>query len=78
MLLNVVVAWLTLLLHIREFLASNLSPEIGYSDLVFLWFSSVPPGKCWDSTLRVGHDRFLPQPSNSSFTYHPFIQCHIV
>jgi hypothetical protein len=30
--LNVVVEWLTLLLHIREVPGSNLSPETGYPD----------------------------------------------
>jgi hypothetical protein len=30
--------------------------------LRFSWFSSVPPGKCRDSTLKLGHDRFLPHP----------------
>jgi hypothetical protein len=29
---------------------------------VFQWFSPVPPGKCPDSTLKLGHDRFLPNP----------------
>jgi len=27
-----------------------------------LWFSSVPPGEYRDSTLKLGHDRFLPNP----------------
>jgi len=27
-----------------------------------LWFSSVPPGECRSSTLKLGHDRFLPNP----------------
>jgi hypothetical protein len=24
--------------------------------------SPVNPGNCWDSTLKLGHDRFLPHP----------------
>jgi hypothetical protein len=55
---NVVVEWLTLLLRIREVQGSNL----GYPDWGFSWFSSVPPGKFWDSTLKLGNDRFLPHP----------------
>jgi hypothetical protein len=51
-----------LLLCIREVPGSNLGPEAGYPECVFSWFSSVPPGECWDSTLKLGHDRFLPSP----------------
>jgi hypothetical protein len=29
---------------------------------MFSWFSSVPPGECRDSILKLGHDRFLPNP----------------
>jgi hypothetical protein len=39
---------------------SNLCPGDRLSSLRFLWFSSVPPGYCRDSTLKLGHDRFLP------------------
>jgi hypothetical protein len=28
----------------------------------FLWFSSVLPDECRDSALKLGHDRFLPNP----------------
>jgi hypothetical protein len=28
--------------------------------LRFSWFSSVSPGKCWGSTLKLGHGHFLP------------------
>jgi hypothetical protein len=41
---------------------SNLDPESGYPDLGISWFSSVPPGKFRDSTLKLCHDRFLPRP----------------
>jgi hypothetical protein len=30
--------------------------------LRFLWFSSVPPGKCQDSTVKLGCVCFLPHP----------------
>jgi hypothetical protein len=51
--LNVFVEWLKLLLRI---------PETGYTDWGFLWFSSVPSGKCCDSNLKLGHDSLLPHP----------------
>jgi hypothetical protein len=31
------------------------------SRLRFSWFSSVPPGKCWQCH-NLGHDRFFPNP----------------
>jgi len=37
-----------------------------------LWFSSVPPGKFWDSTLKLGHDRFLPNPFQFIIHLSPF------
>jgi hypothetical protein len=74
--LNVMVEWLILMLHIWEVPGSKLGPDTDYSE--FLWFSSVPPGKCQDSTLKLGHDHFLPILFNSSLTYHPFIQRYIV
>jgi hypothetical protein len=52
------VEWLTLLIRIREVTGSNLGPEIDYPDRFFV-ISSVPPGKCRDSALKFGHDRFL-------------------
>jgi hypothetical protein len=54
--------WLTLLLHIQKVLVSNLGPENGYHDWAFSRFPSVPPGKCWDSTLKI---RSWPLPSKS-------------
>jgi len=43
-----------------------------------LWFSSVPPGKCWYSALKLGHDRSFYIPSNSSITCHPFFRRYVV
>jgi hypothetical protein len=57
---NVVVRWLTLLRRIREVQGSNLGSETGYPEV--MWFYSVSPGECRDSTLKSGHDRFLPNP----------------
>jgi hypothetical protein len=49
------------------------------SVLRFSWFSSDPPGECWDSTLKLCHYRLFPKILNiSSFTYHPFIRRYIV
>jgi hypothetical protein len=55
---NVVVQWLTILLRIRKVPGSYLGLETGYPDR-FPWFSSVHPGKCWDNSLKLRHDRFL-------------------
>jgi hypothetical protein len=41
---------------------------------VLLCFTSVPPGECQDSTLKSDHGHFFHILSNSSFTYHPFIE----
>jgi hypothetical protein len=41
--------------------------------VLFSWFSSVPPGKCWDSTFKLGS---VPHPFQ--FTCHPFISHYIV
>jgi hypothetical protein len=53
---DVEVKWVTLLLHIWEVPASNLTPETSHLTK-FLWFSSVIPGKFW-----IGHDHLLPHP----------------
>jgi hypothetical protein len=37
-------------------------PETSYPDWLFLWFSSVPPGKCQDSALKLGYNCSLPNP----------------
>jgi hypothetical protein len=47
---------LELLLRIREVTDSNLGSDTGYIDEVYLSLSS----ECRDSTLKLGHDRFLP------------------
>jgi hypothetical protein len=54
---NFVVVWLNLLFRIREVPGSNLDPETGYHKVS--WSSSVPPGECRDSALKLNH-RFLP------------------
>jgi hypothetical protein len=59
---NVVVEWFTRLLRIREVPGLNLGPETDYPVWSFSLFSSVPPGECRSSTLKSGHDRFLPYP----------------
>jgi hypothetical protein len=52
----------TLLSRTWEVLRSNIGQNIDYSDRGVSWFSSVPSGKCHDSTLNLEHDRFLPHP----------------
>jgi hypothetical protein len=41
--------------------------------LRFLWFCSVPPGKCQGSTLNYAMTPSFHILSSSSFIYHPFI-----
>jgi hypothetical protein len=65
---NVAAEWITLLLCIRDVLGSNLDPETGYHDWGISCFSSVSPGKCRDSTLKLGCNRFLPH--SFQFTIH--------
>jgi hypothetical protein len=50
--------YLPFLIRIWEVPGSNLDPVTLHPNRGFSWLSSVPPGKCWDSTLNVGHDRF--------------------
>jgi hypothetical protein len=38
----------------------------------FSWFASFPPDECWDSTLKLGHDRFLPNPFQFTIQLSPF------
>jgi hypothetical protein len=56
---NVVVEYLTLLLRIREVLASNLGPESGYWLKFFVVFIS-PCRQILELYLQLGHGRFLP------------------
>jgi hypothetical protein len=63
----------------REFPGSDLGPNTSYSDLEFLWFSSVPPGEFRDSTLKVGHDCFLSNHFQLLIKLlSSFIPCYIV
>jgi hypothetical protein len=68
---NVVDGWLALL-HIREDPGWNLGPETGYPDWGLSCFPSVPPGEFWDSTLKLGFDRFLPNPFQFTIRLSPF------
>jgi hypothetical protein len=40
-------------------------------------FSSVPPRKCRDNTLKYGHDPFHSKSFHSSLTCHSFIRRYI-
>jgi hypothetical protein len=61
--------WLTLLLHTQKLPGSNLGPETSYSDRGSLVFPSVPPGKSWDSTLKLGNEHFFPHPLQFIFLH---------
>jgi hypothetical protein len=68
---DVVLEWLTLLLRFWEVLSSNLGPETGYPDCFFFHgFSS--PSRCRDNTLKLGHDRFLPNPFQFIIQLSPY------
>jgi hypothetical protein len=51
-----------------------LGPEAG--NLRFSWFSSVPQGECLYSSIKLGHDYFLPNPI--PFIIHLIIWCYTV
>jgi hypothetical protein len=55
---SVLVEWLTALLRIQEVPASAWRPVIRLRFVAF----SVLPGEYRDSTLKLGDDRFLPNP----------------
>jgi hypothetical protein len=69
--LNVMVESLMLLLRICKVSGSNLDLEIGYPAWGVLWFSSVTPGMCQDSTLNWATTACSRILSSSSFTYRP-------
>jgi hypothetical protein len=71
---NVVVEWLAFLLCIREVPGSNLGPETGYPDSVFVGFSA-PLGKFTLNWTTAASFQIL---IISSFIYHPFIRRCIV
>jgi hypothetical protein len=62
---------LTLLILIRYVLCSNLGPETRYPDWGFMFFS-VLTGKYRDSTPKLGHYRFLPNPFQFIIHLPPF------
>jgi hypothetical protein len=71
---NVVIEWLTQ--RIRAVTSSNLSPETGYIDRGFTWFSSVSPGECRDNTLKIRLRTFPSKPfeindSLSTLSFNP-------
>jgi hypothetical protein len=47
--------------HGRLVNTSPLYSASSYYPEVFMVFS-VPPGKCWDNTLKLGHNHFLKNP----------------
>jgi hypothetical protein len=75
---NVTTEWLAFLLRIREVQGPNLSPETGYPDWRFSWFSSVHPAKCRDSTFKYVTAASFPIFSSSLFINHPIIRLYIV
>jgi hypothetical protein len=66
-----------ILLRILDVPCSNLSPGIGYPGGGFSWFSSVHPGECRDSTLKLGHDLFLPNSLQFIIYLLPLIRLYV-
>jgi hypothetical protein len=69
------------LIRILEVPGSNLGPETGYSEPDCASFFSVPTGKCQDSTLKLVHDHFFPNPFRfiihlSAFHWMPYSLSH--
>jgi hypothetical protein len=58
----------TFLLYILKDLDSVFGPEARYPDLGPLWFCSVPPDKCLNSTLKQGQS-FIVHHSESYFDF---------
>jgi len=51
-------------------LDSNLCPETDYPESGFLWFISVSPQKCWDSTSNWAVIASFHISSNLNSSYH--------
>jgi hypothetical protein len=65
---------LAFLFYIQEVSGSSLGPETGYPGWGFSWFSSVSPGKFWDSTLNLVSTASCRILSNSLFINYLNIQ----
>jgi hypothetical protein len=59
---NVVMERLTLYFVSGRLRVRFSASATGSSDWGFSCFFSVPPSQCRDSNLKLGHDRFLPNP----------------
>jgi hypothetical protein len=73
--LNVMNEWLNILAsYVGEWgvQGSNLSLETIWPHWGFSWFSLVHLGNCWDSTLKVSHIHFLPNPFQFIIHLSPF------
>jgi hypothetical protein len=56
------------LLRIREVPGSNLGLDTGYTEFFVIFLS--PSSECRHSTIKLGHDCFLPNPFRCIFHYH--------
>jgi hypothetical protein len=57
---------------------SNLGRNIAYHEREVSWNSSVPPGKCRNSYLKLGNYRYLLHPYPFMIHHHPIICCYVV
>jgi hypothetical protein len=66
---NIQSEWLAFLLRIREVPGSNLGPETGYPDRLFVVFLG-PFTQMPGYYHKLVHDRFLPYPFDHDSSYH--------
>jgi hypothetical protein len=67
--------WTLHVAHVGNSGGPGFKYQSGYrlSRLRFFVVSLIPPGECWDSTRKLGHDRFLPNPFQFIFHISPFL-----
>jgi hypothetical protein len=56
---------------IREMRGSNIGRDVNYPDRDVPWFFSVPISKLRETTFKLGHNSFLPDPFQFINRHHP-------
>jgi hypothetical protein len=71
-------AQLALLLHICQFLGSNLEPWISYPNWYFSWHTWFPPGKYLDNRYpKISHNFLFPHTFQSIIHHHPTLRHNV-
>jgi hypothetical protein len=71
--LNVMIEWLTLIIHIPEVPGSNFSPETGYPDGVFRGFPQFLQANVMIEPQNYATTASLKIIFKSPFTYHTIV-----